>query len=173
REHVASIVEGVDRVHRLVKDLRRFTRAPVGERRPARVSEVVQQAVDLFLAAHRGHVSLALDLRPTPEQEVDPIALQQVVLNLLENAADASPPGATVALRVRPEGRGARLEVTDNGPGIPDDVKHRIFDPFFTTKEEGTGLGLSIVRRIAEAHGGRVACESGEGGPTTMTVVFP
>lgn len=91
------------------------------------------------------------------EASVDSTALQRVFVNLLVNAAQASPAGATVELRVS-AGRAGEVEirVLDEGPGVSSEIIDRIFDPFFTTKASGTGLGLTIAHRLVEAYGGRL-----------------
>jgi signal transduction histidine kinase len=101
--------------------------------------------------------------------------LNQVWTNLLDNALDAVPEGGRVSVRAREEGRYLRVDVEDDGPGIPEALRHRVFEPFFTTKGvgEGTGLGLDVVRRIVEArHGGAVSVES-RPGRTVFTVRLP
>jgi signal transduction histidine kinase len=87
--------------------------------------------------------------------------MEQVLGNVLVNAAQAMPQGGslTVGTTRREEGF-AEISVQDTGPGIPEAIRGRIFDPFFTTKPQGTGLGLSIVYRIMEAHGGKVEVHS-------------
>jgi signal transduction histidine kinase len=92
---------------------------------------------------------------------------QQIVLNLLLNALQASPKGATVTVTLTAQ---PRFTVTDHGPGIPADLRERVFDPFFTTKQKGTGLGLAIVRRNARALGGEVMIESPPGGGASISV---
>jgi signal transduction histidine kinase len=99
--------------------------------------------------------------------------LTQVVLNLVVNALEAMKSGGTLTARVFPEGDRVLLEISDTGPGIPDDVLENVFDPFFTTKEAGTGLGLSIVRKIVDQHGGDVQIRSESEGGTRVTVRIP
>ena len=93
--------------------------------------------------------------------------VQQVVMNLVQNAVDAleGREGGVIRLSVAPEGGRAVLVVADNGPGVPEAARASIFDPFFTTKPvgRGTGLGLSISHKIAEEHGGSLALVDGEG----------
>ena len=91
--------------------------------------------------------------------------LNQVWLNLLDNAADAAGEGGTITLRTRFHASEVLVDVEDDGPGIPDDIVWRVFEPFFTTKPvgEGTGLGLELVRRVVLAHGGDVHVESAPG----------
>jgi signal transduction histidine kinase len=115
--------------------------------------------------------------------------VNQVVMNLIVNAIDASPEGGTVVVRTaaeeRPAGAGGaddgptgsvvRIEVADNGTGIPPALLDRIFDPFFTTKPpgEGTGLGLSISYGIVHDHGGKIEVESEEGQGALFRVTLP
>ena len=91
----------------------------------------------------------------------------------LSNAREAMPDGGHVVLRVRSLGGQATLEVIDDGPGVPDDLKERLFEPFFSTKPQGTGLGLSMVRKIMETLEGEVAIESTAGKGTTVRLSMP
>jgi signal transduction histidine kinase len=105
------------------------------------------------------------------------VQVQQVVLNLLQNAVDAARGSAgEVALRTAPCGEHAGcalVVVEDSGPGIPPEVQARMFEPLFTTKPDGTGLGLAIVRRIVEEHRGRIEVASEPGRGTRFAVHFP
>jgi two-component system NtrC family sensor kinase len=98
--------------------------------------------------------------------------LNQVFLNLMMNACEAMEDEGTIRISTRPVAGGVRLEVHDDGPGIPEEVQSRIFDPFFTTKPVGvgTGLGLSLSHGIIERHGGRISVESLPGRGTTFVV---
>lgn len=106
---------------------------------------------------------------------VDGHQLEQLLLNLLINAAQATPPGADISLdaRLNATGDWLRIRVIDTGCGMPADVQDKIFDAFYTTKPGGTGLGLSICYRIATDHGGRIKVESAAGEGTCMTVELP
>lgn len=171
---IASIEEGIDRVNRLVKDLHRFARLPGGDRRGERLDEVVAEAVRLWEATHVGRdVHVRAQLEPTPSVPLDRARIQQVVLNLIQNAADAMSRGGVIAVATEALPHGARLRVADHGPGIAPEAIGHIFEPFFTTKSDGMGLGLHIVRRIVEAHHGTIACESVPGQGTTFVVTLP
>jgi signal transduction histidine kinase len=82
--------------------------------------------------------------------------MQQVLINLIQNAVEASPEGATVTVCTAQKGAGVLIEVVDSGAGIPPEKKDEIFRPFVTTKRGGTGLGLPIAKKIVEAHQGRL-----------------
>lgn len=170
--HVAAALDGVDRVNALVRDLRRFARLPSTVASQP-LEGVAREALTLFEAAHRGRVVVEARLAPTPAVRVDAGQVQQVILNLLQNAAEASPPGRAIRLETRAAPGAAEILVRDEGVGIPPDVLARMYEPFFTTKKEGTGLGLSIVRRIVEAHGATLACDTKPGRGTTFVATFP
>jgi signal transduction histidine kinase len=112
---------------------------------------------------------------------VDPHQIEQVLINLIQNAVESMERGGTITLRARSgtarlQGRTrpvVMLEVSDTGKGIPPEVQKRMFDPFFTTKEEGTGLGLAIAARIVEKHGGALECRSEMNRGTTFAILLP
>ena len=107
----------------------------------------------------------------------DPSQLQQVFLNVLNNAIDAMGKDGELNIKTKhiTKIHQISIEINDNGPGIPKDVLNKIFDPFFTTKEvgKGTGLGLSISYSIVEKLGGRMLVASEEGKGTTFTIYMP
>ncbi|HET6404863.1 MAG TPA: ATP-binding protein [Candidatus Thermoplasmatota archaeon] len=170
---IETTVEAAQRIERLVDDLRRYTRLRAGEPQPVALDVAVRQGVELFRATHSGGVEVRAQLEPTPRVDLDALSVQQIVLNLLSNAADASVPGSAVHVRTRATAEGAELEVADEGSGIPPETLARAFDPFFTTKSHGTGLGLSIVRRIVEESGGTIFVASAPGKGTTFRIEFP
>jgi len=113
--------------------------------------------------------------RELPKLTVRGSELNQVWTNLLDNAIDALGQTGTITITTYPDGECAVVEISDDGPGVPEDVAPRIFDPFFTTKEvgEGTGLGLSISHHIIAGHGGRIEVESAPGAGACFRVYLP
>jgi len=101
------------------------------------------------------------------------LELRQVFLNLVLNAIQAQPDGGTIRIAGRASGPRVVIEVADQGPGIPKSELGQVFEPFFTTREKGSGLGLFVVRRIVEAHGGKVGIQSEPGKGTRVEVVLP
>ncbi|MDQ3588249.1 MAG: sensor histidine kinase, partial [Actinomycetota bacterium] len=104
--------------------------------------------------------------------------LHRAALNLIENALAHTPPGTPVTVSVRSEGSAAVLEVSDRGPGVPDELRGRVFERFArgggdTGTAAGSGLGLAIVRAVADAHGGSVCLEEAEGGGARFTLRVP
>jgi len=112
-------------------------------------------------------------LQPTPAIAGVRGSLLQVFVNLVTNGAQALRGGGTVTLGLSPAGETVVAQVSDDGGGMPPEVKSRIFEPFFTTRPEGTGLGLPIVQGIISRHGGKITVDSVPGAGTTFTVVLP
>jgi signal transduction histidine kinase len=120
--------------------------------------------------------ALGLDtehLIPLPPVHGDPQRLRQVLMNLVDNAAGASTPGARIAIRTRTEGDRVIIDVEDSGRGIAAGDLDKIFDPFFTTRPDGTGLGLAICQKLVRAHGGELRVRSTLGKGATFSVVLP
>lgn len=168
--------EGLRRIQQIVKDLRDFARLDEGEIKEADVNAGVQTTANIILGrAKKRQVQVDLKLGDIPAVNCYPAKVNQVVMNLLSNAIDASPPNETVTVTTRTEEGGVAIEVADHGTGVPPEIRERIFDPFFTTKPvgEGTGLGLSISYGIVKEHGGRIDLESETGNGTKFTVHLP
>ncbi len=138
--------------------------SPVRRRLAPRV--LVEGALDLIRAAVEPAVRVAVEVPPDlPEVAGVASELEEVLVNLVMNARDASPHGATVRVSARRVGAGVELAVEDEGPGVPHEERPRIFEPFYTTKSvgTGTGLGLAVVERVVRDHGGQVRVEDGVG----------
>jgi two-component system sensor histidine kinase CiaH len=184
RPLVEDIVGEADRLGGLVGDLlqlaawdeMRLVVAPVVLDAAALTADTVRGAT--ALAAERG-VHLAHDASGPVNARADRDRLIQLLLILLDNAVDHSPPGTTVSVSVRPAGGRVVIEVEDEGPGIPPAERERIFEPFTrlhgTTRHGsgGTGLGLAIARRITDAMQATIGVSSPEGGGARFTVVLP
>ena len=172
---VADAHESIVRINRIVEDLRRYTRLrPTSDVVPMSLHVAVRDALELYRATHRGEAVVLDQLQATRPVSVDRVQMQQVVLNLLQNAGEARSREGIIRVRTFETPNGVpTLEISDDGQGIPEKVLERIWDPFFTTKPEGTGLGLSIVKRIVDAHGARIACDTRVGEGTTFRVEFP
>jgi signal transduction histidine kinase len=133
----------------------------------------------LTLMRHRLEIAgiqmtLALD-ENVPIFFFDAKHMEQVLLNLIVNAVEAMSHGGELEIRTAWDTAAGqiRIQIRDEGLGIPEDIRSRIFDPFFTTKEHGTGIGLSIVYTMVREHGGEVELESAEGGGTTFVITLP
>jgi two-component system C4-dicarboxylate transport sensor histidine kinase DctB len=169
-ENVSAIGRLTERIGTLTRQLKGFARRASGRREPVRLADIVHGSLEVvsWRAAQAG---IALDVPPpAPDLAVlgDGPRLEQVVVNLLQNALDAvtGRPDPWIAVRIEEAGERVAVEVADNGPGIPEAVRAQVFDPFFTTKSEGLGLGLAICRGIVEECGGTLGLRSGADGTT-------
>ncbi|NLE65754.1 MAG: GHKL domain-containing protein, partial [Elusimicrobia bacterium] len=170
-----ELLDGLDRVKRIVMDLRAFARSDKDVREMADVGEIVERTIKILGEAGR-RVRVETPEEPIPLIACYPQRLSQVVMNLLVNALQAAPvQGGDVVLRMSYDDDALRIEVEDNGPGIQIDDKKKIFDPFFTTKPvgQGVGLGLSISYEIVKKHGGDIQVSSEPGRGTRFVVTIP
>jgi signal transduction histidine kinase len=165
-----------DRLADIVARLRRFARLDEADIQRRELHEVVDDAIAQLSSQLDDRIHLDVQLGDTPAVDCRPRDINQVVYNLLLNAAQAiDGEGAIVISTGCAEGDNVWLSVQDDGHGIADEDRDRIFDPGFTTRGVGvgTGLGLSICQRIVEDHGGTIQLESAPGGGTTVTVTLP
>jgi signal transduction histidine kinase len=151
----------VIRLEKILQELLDFAKPIRLNARKESLNEVLLSSIELLeMKLESENIILNKDLDPTiPLMHIDGQLLVQAVLNLLINAVEASTAGQTIYLRSQYDkelGEMVEIMVSDQGPGIPDNIMMEIFKPFFTTKVRGTGLGLNNVKRIAEAHMGRV-----------------
>jgi signal transduction histidine kinase len=150
-----------ERLSLLVDGLRSVGQPVRTVRRPLDPDATTARTVAL-LGPQLAHRRVTVEAAPPATRAAvlgDPAQLQQVVLNLLQNAADAMPRGGVVRLSSKVDAGGWSLAVEDEGPGVPEDRRARLFEPFFTTKEGGLGVGLYLSRRLARAHDGDLALE--------------
>ncbi|HEY5241836.1 MAG TPA: PAS domain S-box protein [Polyangiaceae bacterium] len=171
---------GAQRVSTIVRELRSFSRADGETRTRVDLAQVVQSGIRIAGHEIRHKARILTSFEPARAVWANEARLEQVVINLLLNAAQAMPESRAehneIRLSVRPDGEERTvLEVFDNGEGIALDVLPRIFDPFFTTKPVGvgTGLGLSICHGIVTSLGGHIGAYSEPGEGTTFRVVLP
>lgn len=181
-EHLPRLIgrtrEGLRRIERIVKELRLFARVDEGDWNEVDLNPGVESSVNMVKGyAKKKGVELTMELSALPVVRCRAARIHQVVLNLLTNAIDACGENGRVTARTATEAdsSGVRLEVEDNGRGIPPEVLDRVFDPFFTTKPlgEGTGLGLSISYGIVREHHGRIEARPVAGGGTCFSVHLP
>ena len=165
--------EEADRLNRIVGDLLDFARPSTPQLRPGSLARVAEEAVASAVGSATG-VEVRLDLSPDlPPVPIDERLVRQAIVNLAANAVNAMPAGGRITLRARREGSTVVLEVEDEGPGVPDEIRSRIFEPFFTTRASGTGLGLAVVRRIVDGHGGEVTLRPAPERGTIFALRFP
>jgi signal transduction histidine kinase len=178
RERVGLILQQCRRIDAIVRALVSFSHAgTVGDvavpTRRVAVRAMLEEAAQLARLGRKDR-DVRVDNHCPEGLEVvgDAQRLEQVFVNLLTNAIDASPEGSTVELRAEEDAAHLHLRVVDRGHGIPPELAQRIFEPFFTTKQpgEGTGLGLALAASIVREHGGELTVDSRAGAGTTLTV---
>jgi signal transduction histidine kinase len=175
-EHADLILAELERVERQVQALLRFARREEFTFVPVDLGEVARSALEpLRQRLEASGIALELAVAAGVMARADREKLRQVVINLIDNAADAV--GAVddkrLALTVYRCDRTAVIEVGDSGPGVPAEALPRLFEPFFSLKTTGTGLGLAIVKRTIEAHGGRVEARPAGAGGLLLHVELP
>jgi len=161
------------RAGQIIHRIRSFVKRSEPQRQPARAQDIVEDAVELAtIEIKRRNVAIRTYVaQRLPTLQVDPILIEQVLLNLLKNAAEAidnanlPPPRRHIELRVVPrhtpeEGGVIEFSVTDHGPGVKEEVMARLYEAFFSTKPDGLGIGLSLCRSIIESHRGRIRAEN-------------
>jgi two-component system sensor histidine kinase KdpD len=180
RELLDSVCEEAERLERLVGDLLDMTRLESGAVRPKRdwvpLVEVVGGALtrlDRQLAGREVTTDLP---EPLPLLSVDPVLVEQLLVNVLENAVKHTPPGSPIAISASSGGTSVVVDVADRGPGIPRGEQERVFERFRRgpgASGGGVGLGLAIARAIATAHGGTLAVSDRPGGGAVFRLTLP
>jgi hypothetical protein len=185
-ELLTGIEDGAQRTAEIVRGLRIFSRMDGDAFIEADLNELMTSTLVILRSNLRDRVQLDVELAPQlPTIRCQPGRLNQVFMNVINNAAQATQltdrPASERRVRIRswserlPDGNAVLIGISDNGPGIPDEIKSQIFDPFFTTKPvgEGTGLGLSIVMGILKDHQAEVEVRTQPGEGTEFILRFP
>ena len=169
------LVAEVEKVEKTLANLARFaeTIQPVYE--SVSLVNLAENAVRLYQQDLLQHnIVTVYDFHPdTPDIELDPKLIQQVLVHILANAIDAMPQGGTLTLKIGPEQDGVVLSIADTGGGISESILENVTDPFFTTKTIGTGLGLSLVQRVLKDHGGDLSLSNNPSGGAQARIWLP
>lgn len=180
-----NISTGAERSVQIVKGLRTFSRLDQAEKKKADIHENIESTLILLHSQYQNSISIKKEYGKIPEIVCYPGKLNQVFLNILKNSIDAiksqNNPGQNKTITIktfvysRDEKEFAAVEISDTGPGIPQQILNRIFDPFFTSKDvgKGTGLGLSISLGIIESHGGTIEVKSEKDKGACFTMYIP
>jgi len=175
KEIIGEALHQIDRLDEAVKDLLIYARPKPPTPSPVSLASVIEHALMLLReepSFRRVRVHCA-GMDGNHLIFADETQMQQLVTNLLLNAAHACERGGEICCRLARQPAGTRLEIEDSGVGMPPEVLARVFEPFYTTKAKGTGLGLSICKRIVEAHGGTLDIQSRPGVGSLVTVEIP
>ena len=182
RADAEIISNEIIRLERIVKDVLLFARPSEPDLKVVHAEQPLEQVLTLLAPElKKSNIQLVLEDSNEADVRIDPQQIQQVLINLIQNAAESIGNNGTITLRARTAtkrlvdrlGDVVILEVSDTGKGIPPQVEKRLFDPFLTTKDAGTGLGLSIAARIVEKHGGALQYQTQINRGTTFGVVLP
>ena len=179
----ATLIGGeINRLERIVKDFLLFARPSDPELVMVPAEQPLREVQTLMEPElKKSRIKLVLDGVAPAQIRIDPGQISQVLINLIQNAADSIGKNGTITLRARLDEKRLAdrptnvviLEVSDTGKGIPQEIGKRLFDPFFTTKESGTGLGLPIAARIVEKHQGALQYQTHAGRGTTFGIILP
>jgi signal transduction histidine kinase len=175
RPILAEILRQIMRLDVTIKDLLIYARPNAPRFEKCELGKVIERALTVLeQEPHLQGIAVQARIAPTlPLVMADERQIEQVMLNLLLNAAHASTAGNRIEVLSRSNNNEVKLLVRDHGQGMTPDVAGRAFEPFFTNKAKGTGLGLPICKRIIEDHGGRITIDSSPGAGTTVTVMLP
>jgi len=176
QQHVAVINSGFDRIQNIVRQLLDFSKnSPLSLSRHS-INTIIENVLTLSeYTLSKRDIRITRHLsQDIPDLNVDANKIEQVFLNLFINAAQAMGQGGELAISTRSDEHFCYISVSDNGPGIPEDIRSKVFDPFFTTKGvgQGTGLGLTVSKAIIEQHEGALTMESSDEG-TTFSIALP
>jgi two-component system NtrC family sensor kinase len=177
RNVVDKMEHHVDRARRVIHNMLHFARRMEPRLDRVDVNQVLVQTIELLQNHARiNNIDITTDLDESlPIISSDQSQLQQVFLNIINNAVDAIGSDGTVKVQTNMEKEHIRIQIQDDGPGMPEHVRKKIFDPFFTTKEreKGTGLGLSVTYNIVQQMNGSIDVQSAENKGTTFTIYIP
>lgn len=166
------LLEQIDTMDRIASEFSRFARMPVAHYKPVQVNQVIQRALAVF--PDKNGIDFQTKFDDTiPEIIADPEELQRAIVNITRNSIQAMPDGGIIEVTTKVENEQIKITITDNGTGIPPEVRKRLFEPNFSTKTDGMGLGLAIVRKTIEELNGNVHITSEIQKGTTVTITIP
>ncbi len=179
RQLLRDIRQAGSDCHAFVQRMLAFTRVSRSVRQPSEVTALVRDTIALYEQSNQSHPDIVAELPDRPVTlDIDGVLIGHALFNLVSNAAEVSPPGARVEVRmeeqVSPAGiPGWCLSVKDQGPGLAPETRDRIFEPFFTTRPNGTGLGLAVVHHVAMIHDGEIHAENHSNGGAILALWLP
>ena len=175
QKRLSTVQAEVKRLQAILEEFLGFARAPEPKLAPIALNQKLSELVDFHQAEMKER---ALSLRFYPDASVGEVPLdwdyiQAAVVNLMQNARDATPAGGEILVSTVLDGAHALVRVTDTGAGMTPEVQARVFDPYYSTKKAGTGLGLATVRRVVAEHGGELSLQSDLDKGTQFTLRLP
>jgi len=179
RDLLQTVLEETDRLNRLVGNLLDLSRVRAGALTPSKTRVSLEEVIEAVLARMRPQLegrNVRSVMRPDlPDIPMDPVQIDQVMTNILENAVHFSPPGSEILVSVAPWRSVLQVRVADQGPGVPVADRERVFEAFYRgdSPGAGTGLGLAIARAIVESHGGSIRVEGSPSGGAAVVFELP
>lgn len=166
---------GADRMKKIIQDLKSFSRLDAAEFAEADINGAIETTLSIMFHEYKNRIEVKKEFGTLPIIECYIARLNQVFMNLLVNACHAIEDKGEIGIKTGMEDETVKIEISDTGNGIPEDVIDKIFDPFYTTKPvgQGTGLGLSISHGIIKQHKGEISVKSKVGEGTTFSIKIP
>ena len=166
---------GAERMKKIIQDLKSFSRLDASEYAEADLNEAIETTLGIMFHEYKNRIEIIKEFGTLPPIECYIAKLNQVFMNLLVNACHAITDKGEIRIKTGTENGSVKIEISDTGGGIPENVMDKIFDPFYTTKPvgKGTGLGLSISHGIIKQHHGEIYAQSDPGEGTTFTIKIP
>lgn len=173
-EHCIDITASVDRADRWITELVRVSQAPKLESEAVWPSGVIHECLqEMASEMNRRGIRWTVPAEEAPAIQAQTAMLRQILISILANATDAMPEGGDIAVSWTHSASQLRLQITDSGPGIQEDVRIALFRPFFSTKSGGLGIGLGLVKRMVEQWGGAVSLRRAAVKGTCVELIFP
>ncbi|HNJ71473.1 MAG TPA: ATP-binding protein, partial [bacterium] len=172
---VNEMRDGVDRTQKIVEDLRNFSRLDESQFKEISIIDSIESTLNILKNEYKTRITIHRNFGDVPPVYCNPGHINQVFMNLLQNAFQAIEGDGNVWIRVVAASNNILIAIRDDGKGIPGEIQNRVFDPFFTTKPvgKGTGLGLAISYKIIEAHKGTIFFESTPQQGTEFKITLP
>ncbi len=174
RKYLEYVLFGVKTIDRIINNILSYTRPRELALKNEELRSVVGDTLD-FMSVSTAARNIDVDFVPSSPGSAlfDPDMMKLVIMNLVSNAIDAVGQNGKIKVDIKENRRYGVLIISDNGPGMPEEVRRNIFNPFFTTKDKGVGLGLFIVYNIIKAHGGFIEVESEKGSGSSFLIYIP
>lgn len=171
-EFLDIIDDEINSSNKIINDLLNFSRVGKPSASPTQIKKVIENALSRTPLPENIRLTKSLN-SSLPEIEIDADQIQQVLVNIIANAAQAMPDGGRLSISAEEKEKSLEVEITDTGGGIAEDVMAKIFDPLFTTRAKGIGLGLAVCKSIIDRHEGHIEVKSKSGKGTTFRINLP
>ncbi len=172
-QRISLMEEELLRLDRILKSFLDYSRLPAPQFKRVDLNGTIMRIIDM-VRARSGDVDIETHLAENlPKIHADPALLAEILHNVIQNAIDASDENGTVIVETFRTGGGISIAVSDRGKGIPPESLEKIFKPYFSTKRSGIGIGMAVVKRIVEAHSGKIQVQSRVGSGTRIVIELP